>query len=178
MLIQTVKKAFNKLALVPGLKSSFEKCGHDVRVSYGCDIKGAKNIVIGNHSQIGPHALFWSTRAKVYIGNYVLLGPRVTIITGDHRTDMVGKHISEVTDNEKLVEHDADVVIKDGVWIGANVTILKGVTVGEGCVIAAGSVVTKNTSPYGIYAGTPAKKIKDRFTPEQLEKHLGLLEKK
>ncbi|MGP6193725.1 DapH/DapD/GlmU-related protein [Priestia megaterium] len=91
---------------------------------------------------------------------------------------MVGKHISEVTDNEKLVEHDADVVIKDGVWIGANVTILKGVTVGEGCVIAAGSVVTKNTSPYGIYAGAPAKKIKDRFTPEQLEKHLGLLEKK
>ena len=48
----------------------------------------------------------------------------------------MGKHISEVTDAEKLPEQDADVVIKDGVWIGANVTIMKGLTVGEGCVIA------------------------------------------
>lgn len=178
ILIQIVKKTFNKLVLTPGLKSCFEKCGHNVRVSYDCDIKGAENILIGNDSQIGPHALFWSTRARISIGNHVLMGPRVTIITGDHRTDVVGKHISEVTDKEKLVENDADVVIEDGVWIGANVTILKGVTVGEGCVIAASSVVTKNTSPYGIYAGTPAKKIKDRFTPEELEEHLYLLKKK
>ena len=175
---ERIKKGFNKLIIVPGMKASFEKCGYDVRIAYDCDIKPARNILIGNHSQIGPHAIFWSTRAKICIGNYVLIGPRVTIITGDHRTDIVGKHISEVTDAEKLPEHDADVVIKDGVWIGANVTILKGVTVAEGCVIASGSVVTKNMEPYGIYAGVPAKKIKDRFTPLQLKEHLDAIMKK
>ncbi|MBR1536811.1 MAG: hypothetical protein IJ630_07725 [Treponema sp.] len=47
-------------------------------------------------------------------------------------------------------------------WIGANVTILDGVTVASGCVLAAGSVVTKSTEPNGVYAGVPARRIKER----------------
>ena len=53
--------------------------------------------------------------------------------------------------------------IKDNVWIGANVTILDGVTVASGCVLAAGSVVTKSTEPNGVYAGVPARRIKERI---------------
>lgn len=75
------------------------------------------NIYIGNNSQIGPHSLFWTTRAKIIIGNNVLFGPNVTIITGGHRTDIVGKHISEISDDQKLPQNDADVEIEDGVWI-------------------------------------------------------------
>lgn len=52
-------------------------------------------------------------------------------------------------------------LIKDGCWVGANVTIIPGVTIGEGCIIAAGAVVTKNCEPDGLYAGVPAKRIKD-----------------
>ena len=53
--------------------------------------------------------------------------------------------------------------IEDNVWIGANVTILDGVTIKSGCVIGAGAVVTKSTEPNGIYAGVPARKIKERI---------------
>lgn len=163
LMVNIICKAFNKIFIIPGMKKSFAKCGKNVRIAYDCDIKAPENIEIGHDSQIGPHSLFWTTRAKIRIGNYVLMGPGITIITGNHRTDIKGRHIIEVSDDEKLPENDADVVICDGVWLAANVTILKGVTIGEGAVIAAGAVVTKNVEPYCIYGGIPARKIKERF---------------
>lgn len=177
-LTKLLYKGFNKIFIVPGLKSSLGSCGENVRIAYDIDFKGNENIFIGSYSQIGPHALFWSTRAKIIIGDKVLMGPNITIITGDHRTDVVGKHIIDVNDDEKLPEHDIDVIIQDGVWISSNVTILKGVTVGEGAVIAAGAVVTKDVEPYTIYAGIPAKKIKNRFSDAQMVKHLEIMGRK
>lgn len=169
--IDILYKSFNKVFIVPGLKASFAECGKNVRIAYDCDVKGGQNIYVGDDSQIGPHCLFWTTRAKICIGKKVLMGPNVTIITGDHRIDVVGKHIIDVSDEEKLPEHDADVIIEDGVWIASNVTILKGVIVGEGAVLAAGAVVTQNVEPYAIYGGVPAKKIKMRFSEEELIEH-------
>lgn len=169
--IEILRKGFNKVLVVPGLKASFAECGKNVRIAYDCDIKGGQNICVGDGSQIGPHCLFWTTRARICIGKKVLMGPNVTIITGDHRVDVVGKHIIDVGDDEKLPEHDADVIIEDGVWIASNVTILKGVTVGEGSVLAAGAVVTQNVEPYAIYGGVPAKKIKMRFSEEEVFEH-------
>ena len=80
-----------------------------------------------------------------------------------------------MTTEDKLPENDLPVVIEDGCWIGANVTILKGVRVGRGSVIAAGAVVTKSCEPYSIIGGVPAKLIKMRFTPEQIAEHERLL---
>jgi len=79
---------------------------------------------------------------------------------------------------EKLPENDLPVVIEDECWIGANVTILKGVTIGRGSVVAAGAVVTKSCEPYSIIGGVPAKLIKMRFTPEQIVEHEGILKEK
>ena len=76
---------------------------------------------------------------------------------------------------DKLPENDAAVVIEDDVWTGANVTILKGVTIGRGSVVAAGAVVTKSCPPYSIIAGVPAKVVKMRFTPAEIEKHERIL---
>lgn len=176
-MLEIIYKCFNKIFIVPGLKASFGSCGKGVKIAYNCDIKSPKNIYIGDNTQIGPHSLFWTTRAKIIIGNCVLMGPKVTIITGDHRTDIVGKHIIDVTDEEKLSKHDVDVVIGDGVWIASNVTILKGVTIGEGAVIAAGAVVINNVDSYSIYGGVPAKKIKNRFTEDELLLHKERLKK-
>ena len=167
-----------KIFISPGIKASMGKCGRNVKISYDFDVRGIENIFIGDDSQIGPHSLFWSTRAKIVIGNKVLMGPGVRIITGDHRIDVIGKHISDVSDEEKLEIQDMDVVIEDGVWIGVNVTILKGVTIGEGAIIAAGSVVTKNVDAYSVWAGVPAKKIKERFSQEELKEHKRLLAEK
>ena len=70
---------------------------------------------------------------------------------------------------------DMPIIIEDDVWIGANAIILSGVTIGEGAIIGAGSVVTKNVEPYTIFAGNPAKKIKMRFTEDELLNHRQLL---
>ena len=68
--------------------------------------------------------------------------------------------------------------IGDDVWIGYGAIIMSGVNIANGSIIAAGSVVTKDTEPYSIYAGIPAKKIKDRFpTKEEVSKHLDLIHK-
>lgn len=103
------------------------------------------------------------------IGKKVIFGPRPTIITGDHRIDVIGKYIMDST--EKLPENDAPVVIEDDVWVGSNVTILKGVTIGRGSVIAARAVVTKSCPPYSIIGGVPAKVLKMRFSAEAIKIH-------
>jgi virginiamycin A acetyltransferase len=65
-----------------------------------------------------------------------------------------------------------DVTIGNDVWIGANVTVMSGINIGDGAVIANNSHVVKNVEPYSIVGGNPAKFIKYRFTPEQIEKLL------
>ena len=105
----------------------------------------------------------------------MIFGPKPTIITGDHRIDLIGKHIINITDEEKLPDQDLPVIIEDGVWCGANITILKGVTIGRGSVVAAGAVVTKSCPPYSIIGGIPAKVIRMRFTEEEIERHERLL---
>ena len=91
---------------------------------------------------------------------------------------MVGTFVSDITESTKPKGLDEDVIVEEDVWIGCNATILKGVHIQTGTIIAAGSVVTTSTDPYGIYGGVPAKKIKERFTPEQLKHHLEVIQKK
>lgn len=107
------------------------------------------------------------------IGKKCLFGPGCTFITGDHRTDVIGMHIYDC--NEKRQENDLPIVIEDGVWCGANVTILKGVTIGKDSIVAAGAVVTKSFPPYSIIGGVPAKLLKKRFTEEQIQEHERLM---
>lgn len=133
------------------------------------------NISIGNHVSIGDEADFISTRSKIIIGNHVVFAPRVSMRGGDHRIDIVGRYIDTITDNEKLPENDADIILEGDNWIGMNVIILKGVTIGFGTVVGAGSVVTKSLPPYSICAGVPCKVIKPRFTKEDIEKHEKIL---
>ena len=117
---------------------------------------------------LGPHAIILATESKVYIGNKVLFGPRVTIIGGDHRVTDVGRFIYDVLD--KKPGDDLDVHIEDDVWVGSNATILKGVTVGRGAVVAAGALVIKDVPPYAIVGGVPAKVLKYRWDiPTTLE---------
>ena len=113
--------------------------------------------------------MFYCTEAPLTIGKKVIFGPHPTIITGDHRIDVVGKFI--IDSHEKLPQNDAPVTIEDDVWTGANITILKGVIIGRGTVIAAGAVVTKSCPPYAIIGGVPAKIIKYRFTIDEILEH-------
>lgn len=157
-------------------KRNMKHCGKDVYVRpLSSDIKGLQNLSIGDGTSIPKGSTIYCTEAPLTIGRKVIFGPHPTIITGDHRTDIIGRFIIDVTADEKLTENDAPVVIEDDVWCGANVTILKGVTIGRGSVIAAGAVVTQSFPPYSIIGGVPAKLIKMRFTEEQIREHERLL---
>lgn len=163
----------------PIYKRAMAHCGKDVYLRpMSSDIKGYENLSVGDGTSIPKGSTFYCTEAPLTIGKKVLFGPKPTIITGDHRIDILGKHIIDVTVDEKLPENDMPVTIEDGCWIGANVTILKGVTIGRGSVVAAGAVVTKSCAPYSIIGGIPAKVIKMRFTPEQIAEHERLLDNK
>lgn len=161
----------------PVWKRSMRHCGKGVYLRpMSSDIKGIENMSVGDGTSIPKGSTIYCTRAPLTIGKKVVFGPKPTIITGDHRIDVVGKHIIDVGDEEKLPEQDLPVVIEDGVWVGANVTILKGVTIGRGSVVAAGAVVTKSCAPYSIIGGVPAKMIRMRFTEEEILRHEACLE--
>lgn len=81
----------------------------------------------------------------------------------------------EIKDTDKRSSDDQDVVFAGDNWIGANSTILKGVTIGEGAVVAAGSVVNKSVPPYSVVGGVPAKVIKMRFTEEEIAEHKSMI---
>ncbi len=134
-----------------------------------------KSIELGSKVYIGPRATFNSAISTIRIGSNVLFGPEVMIMGGDHRFDIVGQYIFDIT--QKAPENDADVVIEDDVWIGARVLILKGVTIGCGSIIGAGSVVTKSVPPYSVAVGNPAKVVRQRFSREQIIKHEEILKK-
>ena len=160
----------------PVYKRCMKYCGKGVYLRpMSSDLKGLENLSIGNGSSIPKGSTIYCTDAECIIGEKVVFGPKPTIITGDHRIDVVGKHLMDVTRKEKLPENDIPVVIGDGCWIGANVTILKGVIIGCGSVVAAGAIVTKSFPPYSIIGGVPARLIKMRFTKEQIEDHERML---
>jgi len=106
-------------------KRAMKHCGKGVYLRpMSSDIKGLWNLSIGDHTSIPKGTTFYCTRAELKIGNKVIFGPKPTIITGDHRIDIIGKCIIDVLDDEKLQANDLPVVIEDDVWVGANVTIL------------------------------------------------------
>ena len=139
-----------------------------------CHIEGGvniayRNIYLGDNVFIPSGATFLSSNAKILIGDNVMFGPNVTIVTGNHRFDVVGTYMVDV--KEKRENDDEDVVVGNDVWIGMNTIILKGVHIGEGSVIGAGTIVTKSVPPYSIVTNKVVMNIRQRFTQEQIEQH-------
>lgn len=145
-----------------------------------CHIEGVvniscHNIYIGDNVFIPSGATFLSSNAKIKIGNNVMFGPNVMIATGNHRFDVLGEFMFNV--KEKRKQDDEDVVIENDVWIGMNAIILKGVHIGEGCVIGAGTIISKSIPPFSIVTNNGGTRIRPRFTLEQIENHKAQLNK-
>lgn len=109
--------------------------GEGVFINYNCFFDGSETITIGDHCHIAMEVMF---------------------CTSSHLAGTSKKRVSSV--------YGAPISIGAGSWVGARVTIMPGVTIGPGCVIAAGALVTKDCHPHGLYAGIPAKHIKDLET--------------
>lgn len=174
---QLVPRLWNKLVPNKLKQISCAACGTSVLFGRRTRVIGIEHLHIGNDVSIGEGSLIMCSRADVTIGDHTMLAPGVTVITGGHRTDMVGRYMTSVTNEEKRPEDDRPICLKGDNWIGANATILKGVTIGEGAVVAAGAVVTKDIPPYEIW-GVPAVYINSRFDERELEQHLSMLKGK
>lgn len=128
--------------------------------SAGCKIDIQKNatlspsLVIGNHSGIGANAIIG--RGTI-IGDNVMMGPDCYIYTRNHEFSR-----TDIPMNQQGMRDFEPVIIGNDVWIGARVTILPGVKIGNGCIIGAGSVVTKDIPDYAIGGGNPARILKFR----------------
>lgn len=155
-------------------KKRFSRCGENVSIGPNCMII-PEHVRVGDDVSIGYGCSLMASIAYINIGNHVMLSPGVVIRGGGHRTDLLGKYMKEVTDNEKLPENDQDVTIEDDVWIGQNAIILKGVTIGKGSVIGAGSIVAKSVPPYTIHVGVHPTFEKMRFSEKEIVEHEALL---
>lgn len=108
-----------------------------------------QNIHIGNHVTFNA-GVTMQDQGGIFIGNNVLIGHHAVLATLNH----------DLNPEKRGDLHPAPIVIEDNVWIGSNATILAGVSIGEGAVVAAGAVVTKDVPARTVVAGVPAKVIK------------------
>lgn len=150
-------------------KRKFGGISKEVILSKNINFVGKKNIYFKKVCFVGRQSVLMAYNAPIYIGDYVMMGPEVMLITGNHRIDVIGEYMFNVDETQKKPENDQPITIEDDCWLGARCIVLKGVTIGKGSIIAAGAVVTKNVPPYSIYYG-PGK-IKARFTQEEIELH-------
>lgn len=160
---QLGSRVFNRLIWDRVLLASVYSHGSRVHFGRGCRFYGIDNIHIGSDVSLGERNTLMCTRASINIGDHVMTGPGVTMITGGHRTDILDRPMTQIRDEEKLPENDQSITICGDNWIGADAIILKGVCIGKGAVVAAGAVVTKDVMPYAIVGGVPARKISTRI---------------
>ena len=119
--------------------------GHGARFRFDPDATYSyESIFVGHNVNLGAGPTLLATRAKIKIGSNVIFGPGVTVRGGNHRFDIVGKAICDITDEMKRPEDDLGVIIEDDVWVGGGATILHGVTIGRGSVVGGSAVVTKS----------------------------------
>ena len=134
-----------------------ESCGKKVNIEKNA-VFSAK-VSLGSRSGIGINARI---NGRCVIGNDVMMGTDCVIITRSHRHDR-----TDIPMMDQGFEEERPVFIGNDVWLGDRVIILPGVHIGDGCIIGAGSVVTRDIPPYSVAAGIPAKVIKDRKNAEE-----------
>ena len=157
----------------------FGSLGPKASIGLGAQIIGPRNLIVGSNFtcwrnctlaacddgviEIGDRVRFNANvylnaciGGRIVLGNDVLVAPNVVIRSSDHVTSSLERPIAEQG-------HKADeIIIEDDVWLGSNVTVVGGVRIGTGAVVAAGAVVTRNVEPYTIVGGVPAQFIKKR----------------
>lgn len=146
--------------------------GKNICLSMGGVIKRPEELELGDNVFISRN--FHISAQSMRIGNNVMIGPNFLAECDNHVFDRVGVTMFSIKNSRNI----AGITIEDDVWIGGNVTLLKGVTIAEGCVIGAGSIVTKCMPPYSICFGVPCHPIKPRFQAIQLKEHLEIINSK
>ena len=151
------------------IKYPFLKIGINPSISSRVSMWAKHQIVIGDNFYIGSGSLI---HCDAIIGDDVIIAHRVAFVGKyDHNYLEPGKAIRNSSaiwqTDYRWKGLDSKVIIEDDVWIGYGAILMSGIRIKRGSIIAAGSVVTKDVDEFSIYAGNPAKKIKNRFDNEQ-----------
>ena len=140
----------------PIYKLLFKRLGGLPIIQRGVTLVHTRRLSVGRHLGVNT-GVYINGLGGVTIGDHVLIGNNVTISSGRHTIEGAQPPIfarPSVPD---------PIVIEDDVWIGANAVIMPGITLARGHVVAANAVVTRNTTPYEVVAGVPAKPIRSRI---------------
>jgi acetyltransferase-like isoleucine patch superfamily enzyme len=139
------------------------KWGYHLRVKPGC-------LWVGDFVFLGSYA--WIIYPLV-VGDLTLIATHFAIAGNDHGINECGTPLRIA--KPKIPFMEMTTVIGSDVWIGQNVTLIHGVKIGRGAIVAAGSVVTKDVEPYSVVGGVPAREIRKRFSDEEIRQHETIL---
>jgi maltose O-acetyltransferase len=126
----------------------------------GCRFENGRKIFLGERNVINWGCVLDGRRHKIITGSDVSIGPEATILTLGHDPQ-----------SPDFADKGGDVIIGDHVWIACRAIILPGVSIGDGAVVAAGAVVTKDVAPYAIVAGVPARPVGERSRDMRYQLH-------
>lgn len=151
-------------------KNKFGYCAENVILTPPLFLGNSKNIYLYENTCLASNSFISAINAKFIVEKNTCIGERLTVHTGNHAM-LVGYFCSSITEVDKPKGYDEDVVVESDVWIGCNVTLLSGVHIGRGSIIAAGAVVVNDVLPYSIVGGVPARFIKFKWSIEQILEH-------
>ena len=175
-LIQVLKDALRGF-LLQYLSSRRDRYGyiHPTATVLMPGVMNKKNVYLYEHTNLGENFNIMTHTGKFIMKKYSIAGPGLTAICQNHNMFEVGSYPGDK--NWSTAELEADVVIEEGVWLGANVVLCPGTHIERGCIVAAGSVCPgkKKYPPYTIIGGNPARIVKYRFTLEEQIEHEKML---
>jgi acetyltransferase-like isoleucine patch superfamily enzyme len=130
------------------------RTGSGLRMSPSVSLRNGGRITIGDGVHIGERSCLWAgnVHGRIVLGDKALLGPEVYITASNYGTEWG----TAVMDQPTI---ESDVIIGAGVWLGVRATVVAGVTIGDGAIVAAGAVVTRDVPSGSVVAGVPAKVI-------------------
>lgn len=151
-------------------KSKLGYCHESVLITPPVYIGNPKNVFLYENTNLSFNTFISATNAKFIVKKNCAIAEGLTVHTGNH-TRVLGKFITDITEENKPSGFDKDIVIEEDVWVGCNVTLLLGVHIGRGATIAAGAVVNKDIPPYAVAGGVPAKVIKFVWSIDDIIEH-------
>lgn len=152
------------------MPSELGACGKNTVLDYPIIFESKSSVYLEDNTKIRSGCHVINTPSERFImRKYSVIAANCTIITNNHRSTVTipqfllgGSHINDKSN---------DIIIEEDVWVGANVTLLSGTHLGRGCIVGAGSIVSKPIPPYALVVGSPAKIIAKKFELEDILKH-------
>ena len=144
-------------------------CDKTATVTFPLNISNPENVFLFEDTKL-ENATILTKNARFIVKKHSACTSGIRVVTGAHER-RIGRFYRTITEAEKKKGLDADVIVEEDCWIGMNVTLLSGVTVGRGATIATGAVITRSIPPYSIWGGVPAKFIKFYWTIDEILQH-------